>query len=273
MIKLLALDMDGTLLNSQKQLTEPQIKAIHKAVQSGVKLVLCTGRMLTGVKPYFNQLGLDAENEYVIVNNGCSTHQTSDWKLIDWAELSPEQIEYLATFLPESSMQLTLFDEEHYYVLEDEPNQYSHADAKLVYVEPTILSMENATNQTRHLFQAMFVGTQEATDAFETKHASTLSENFDVVRSQAVLLEILPAGTNKASALKKLADHLQILPEEIMAIGDANNDIEMLTFAGLSIAMGNANDLVKSLADDITDTNDQDGVAKAIYKHIIGEHS
>lgn len=269
MIKLLALDMDGTLLNSQKQLTEPQIEAIHRAVESGVKLVLCTGRMLTGVKPYFDQLGLDAENEYVIVNNGCSTHQTSDWKLIDWAELSPDDIRYLTTFIPESEMQLTLFDEEHYYVLDDEPNEYSRADANLVFVEPTILSMEEATNQSRHLFQAMFVGTKEATEAFETKHAATLNQHFDAVRSQDVLLEILPTGTNKASALKKLAEHLQILPEEIMAMGDANNDIEMLEFAGLSIAMGNANDHVKSLADDITDTNDQDGVAKAIYRHIL----
>ncbi|MBF0819607.1 Cof-type HAD-IIB family hydrolase [Streptococcus acidominimus] len=269
MIKLLALDMDGTLLNSQKELTKPQIEAIHKAVENGVKLVLCTGRMLTGVRPYFDQLGLDAENEYVIVNNGCSTHQTSDWKLIDWAELSPEQIKYLATFLPESAMQLTLFDEDHYYVLEDEPNQYSRADASLVSVEPTILSMEDATNQSRHLFQAMFVGTEEATEAFERKHAATLRKDFDVVRSQDVLLEILPTGTNKASALQTLAERLQILPEEIMAIGDANNDIETLEFAGLSIAMGNASDRIKSLADDITDTNDQDGVAKAIYKHII----
>ncbi|MGT2715331.1 Cof-type HAD-IIB family hydrolase [Streptococcus respiraculi] len=269
MIKLLALDMDGTLLTSQKQLTEPQIEAIHRAVESGVKLVLCTGRMLTGVKPYFDQLGLDAENEYVIVNNGCSTHQTSDWKLIDWTELSPEQIKYLATFISKSEMQLTLFDEEHYYVLEDEPNEFSRMDANLVFVEPSILSMEDATNQSRHLFQAMFVGTQSATDTFESKYTSALSKDFDVVRSQDVLLEILPTGTNKASALKKLAEHLQILPEEIMAMGDANNDIEMLEFAGLSIAMGNASDLVKSFADDVTDTNDQDGVAKAIYKHIL----
>ncbi|MGT2800181.1 Cof-type HAD-IIB family hydrolase [Streptococcus marmotae] len=269
MIKLLALDMDGTLLNSQKQLTQPQIEAIHKAIEMGVKLVLCTGRMLPGVKPYFDQLGLDAENEYVIVNNGCSTHQTSDWKLIDWAELSPDEIRYLATFIPESEMQLTLFDEEHYYVLEDEPNEYSRTDAHLVFVEPTILSMENATNQSRHLFQAMYVGTKEATDAFESNYADLLRKDFDAVRSQDVLLEILPTGANKASALKKLAEHLRILPEEIMAMGDANNDIEMLEFAGLSIAMGNASDLVQSLADDVTDTNDCDGVAKAIYKHIL----
>lgn len=269
MIKLLALDMDGTLLNSEKQLTSQQISAIQKAVDTGVKLVLCTGRMLTGVKPYVTQLGLQAKNEYVIVNNGCSTHQTSDWKLVNARTLSPDDIAYLATFLADTGLQLTLFDEEHYYVLDEEPNTYSRADAHLVFVEPTTLSLQEATQEHRKLFQAMFVGTSEAVDLFEKRHTQVLQQRFDVVRSQDVLLEILPKGANKATALQELAESLHILPEEIMAIGDANNDIEMLQFAGLSIAMGNAHQVIQSLANDITDTNDQDGVAKAIYKHIL----
>jgi len=69
--------------------------------------------------------------------------------------------------------------------------------------------------------------------------------------------------------LKKLADRLGILPEEIMAIGDANNDLEMIAFAGLGIAMGNANEQVKAIAQDITDTNENNGVAKAIEKHVL----
>ena len=81
MIKLIALDMDGTLLNSQKEIPQAHIQAIHQAVEHGVKLVLCTGRPLVGVKPYYEQLGLSGDNEYVIINNGCSTHQTKDWKL------------------------------------------------------------------------------------------------------------------------------------------------------------------------------------------------
>lgn len=78
MIKLIALDMDGTLLNSQKEIPKAHIQAIHQAVEHGVKLVLCTGRPLVGVKPYYEQLGLSGDNEYVIINNGCSTHQTKD---------------------------------------------------------------------------------------------------------------------------------------------------------------------------------------------------
>ena len=70
MIKLLALDMDGTLLNEEKELMQPQIDAIHKAVEAGVKIVLCTGRPLVGVKPFVEQLGFDTDEEFIIVNNG-----------------------------------------------------------------------------------------------------------------------------------------------------------------------------------------------------------
>lgn len=269
MIKLLALDMDGTLLNDQKELTAPQIDAIDQAVKAGVKLVLCTGRMLTGVKPYFAQLGLDAEKEYVIVNNGCSTHQTSDWSLVDWAELTPADIDYLAPFATDTDMQLTLFDEDHYFVVEEKANDFVEEDAAVVFVEPTTISSEEATSGTHRLFQAMFVGPEAAADQFEACHAEELCTHFNGVRSQKTIYEILPQGVNKASALKALTEKLGFTAEEVMAVGDANNDIEMLEFAGLSIAMGNANDTVKALADDVTDSNNHDGVAKAIYKHIL----
>ena len=133
MIKLLALDMDGTLLNEAKEIPQAHITAIHQAIEKGVKLVLCTGRPLFGVLPYYKKLGLDLQNEYVIVNNGCSTHQTSDWGLVDWQELSPADIEYLYDLAEKSDVQLTLFDEEHYFVLGGKPNEIVQNDAKLVF--------------------------------------------------------------------------------------------------------------------------------------------
>lgn len=269
MIKLLALDMDGTLLNDQKELTAPQIEAIHAAVEAGVKLVLCTGRMLTGVKPYFEQLGLAAEEEYVIVNNGCSTHKTNDWSLVDCAELSPQEIAYLAPFAQDTELQLTLFDEDHYFVVEEEANEFVEEDATVVFVEPTTISLQEATSGKHRIFQAMFVGPESAADDFEAKHSKELSQRFNGVRSQKTIFEILPPGISKASALQKLADKLGIDTQDIMAIGDGNNDIEMLELVGLSIAMGNANDHVKSFAKDTTACNNCNGVAKAIHKWIL----
>ena len=160
MIKLLALDMDGTLLNEAKEIPQAHIAAIHQAIEKGVKLVLCTGRPLFGVLPYYKKLGLDLQNEYVIVNNGCSTHQTSDWGLVDWQELSPADIEYLYDLAEKSDVQLTLFDESHYFVLGGKPNQVIENDAKLVFSDLTEISLEEATSGKFRMFQGMFLGTK-----------------------------------------------------------------------------------------------------------------
>lgn len=271
MIKLIALDMDGTLLNENKELMQPQIDAIHQAVEAGVTVVLCTGRPLVGVKPFVEQLGFDTEEEYIIVNNGCSTHSTKDWSLIDWEELSVADIDYLSTFIENDDVQISLFDEEDYFVLAEKANARVNLDAGLVGMIPQPIDLSEARSGKHRFFEAMFVGEKEHIDAFENQHNPVLSQGYSTVRSQDYLLEILPNGASKATGLKKLADRLGILPEEIMAMGDANNDLEMIEFAGLGIAMGNANEQVKAIAQDITDTNENNGVAKAIEQHILNK--
>ena len=162
-----------------------------------------------------------------------------------------------------------LFDEEHYFVLGGKPNQIVQNDAKLVFSDLTEISLEEATSGKYRMFQGMFLGTKEQTDDFEERFATELCQRFSGVRSQPVIYEAMPLGTTKATALSRLAAILKIEPSEIMAMGDANNDIEMLQFAGLGIAMGNASDHVKSLANDVTASNDEDGVARAIEKYIL----
>lgn len=269
MIKLLALDMDGTLLDSNKNISQASVEAIHKAIEHGVQLVLCTGRPLFGVKPYYEQLGHVEENGYAIVNNGCSTHETTNWDLIDWQELSPQDIDYLENLAQKSQVQLTLVDQEHYFVLGGPANETIEADAKLVFTSPREISLEEATSRQHILFQAMFLGLEEAVDDFEDRFADEINQRFSGVRSQPVIYEAMPLGTTKASALARLVDKLGLTAEQVMAIGDADNDIEMLAYAGLSIAMGNANERVKELADFVTDSHNADGVAKAIEKFIL----
>ncbi|CRH85865.1 Phosphatase YidA [Chlamydia trachomatis] len=115
----------------------------------------------------------------------------------------------------------------------------------------------------------MYVGSQAACDEFQERHQEELTQRFNGVRSQKTIYEVLPLGVSKASALKKLAKLLNIDPSEIMAMGDANNDIEMLKFAGLSIAMGNADDHIKALADATTASNNDNGVAQTIHQYIL----
>lgn len=142
MIKLLALDMDGTLLNDQKEISPANIAAIQEAVDAGVKLVLCTGRILSGVKPYFEQLGLDAENEYVILNNGCALHQTSDWSLLNHHGLNADEIAYLADFARGFELPLTLCDVDNYYVVDQMANDHIIEDTQNIFLTPQTISLE-----------------------------------------------------------------------------------------------------------------------------------
>ncbi|GGE38162.1 Cof-type HAD-IIB family hydrolase [Streptococcus himalayensis] len=272
MIQLIALDMDGTLLDEAKEIPQANIDAIHQALEKGVKLVLCTGRPLIGVKPYFEKLGLDSENEYVIVNNGCSTHQTSDWSLVDFEALTADDIRYLASLTKDRAVQFTLFDEEHYFVVDEKPSEIVRQDASLVFTQPTEISLAEATSGKHTLFEGMFLAEKEILDQFEKDYATILAGRFNGVRSQPTIYETLPKATSKASALARLAANLQIEPATIMALGDANNDIEMLEFAGLGIAMGNASDTVKSIADAVTGSNEENGVATAIQRYILKEN-
>lgn len=269
MIKLLALDLDGTLLDDQKKISPENIAAIHKAVDAGVKLVLCTGRILSGTKPYFDQLGLDVENEYAILNNGCATHQTSDWTLVDYHGLSGQEIAYLNNFAQGFDLPLTLCDVEHYYVVDQEANQDIIDDTKNIFSTPKKISLESAQQHAQPFFLAKFVGRRDLVDAFMEKHNQELSQHFNTVLSQPTIFEMLPKNVSKASALKALAEKLGFSQEEVMAVGDANNDLEMLEYAGLAIAMGNAADHVKAVASDVTLNNNDHGVAAAIEKWIL----
>lgn len=269
MIKLLALDMDGTLLNEDKKIPQENIKAIHAAIDAGVKLVLCTGRPLVGVKPYFKELGLDAENEYLIVNNGATIHQSKDWSIIDYRSLSKEDLYTLRKTVENSPVQLTVFDQDHYIVIDQEPSSLVIRDAGYVFTSPITMTLEEAIKSPVPLFQAMFLADPDQLDQFENEHGVRLAQDFSCVRSQPVIFEAMPPGTTKASALKDLAEKLEISRDQIMAMGDGNNDLEMLEFAGLGVAMGNASDTVKEKANAVTLSNDQAGVAAAIYKYIL----
>ena len=269
MIKLLALDMDGTLLNDQKEISPANIAAIQEAVDAGVKLVLCTGRILSGVKPYFEQLGLDAENEYVILNNGCALHQTSDWSLLDHHGLNADEIAYLADFARGFELPLTLCDVDNYYVVDQTANAHIIEDTQNIFLTPKTISLKKTRDHQQPFFLAKFVGEPGLVGDFMKEKDAELSQRFNTVLSQPSIYETLPQGVSKATALQSLAEKLGLLPTEIMAIGDGNNDREMLEFAGLAIAMDNASVPIKALANHVTKSNNEDGVAAAIYKWIL----
>ena len=271
MIKLIAIDMDGTLLNEKKHIDKAQKEAIHEAVEAGIKIVLCTGRPLYGILPFYEELGLselDSEG-YVILNNGCSIHKTKDWELIDQVNFTSDDIDYLYKFSEGYDINFTLVNDYYYFNIGRKPTDELITDAGFVFSDITNISLKEAKNGKHKIIKIMFLGNPNIMADFQKENENILKDKYNSVLSQPYVYEILPKGNNKGTGLKKLAKKLGIKQEEIMAIGDGNNDIEMFEYANYSVAMENGTELAKKAAKYQTDSNENDGVAKAIRKYAL----
>ena len=271
MIKLIAIDMDGTLLNEKKHIDKAQKEAIHEAIEAGIKIVLCTGRPLYGILPFYEELGLselDSEG-YVILNNGCSIHKTKDWKLIDQVNFTSDDIEYLYKLSESYNINFTLVNDTYYFNIGRKPTDELIKDAGFVFSDITDISLEEAKSGKHKIMKIMFLGDPEIMADFQEKNEDIIKSKYSGVLSQSYVYEVFPKDNNKGTGLKKLAEKLGIKQEEVMAIGDGNNDIEMFEYANYSVAMKNATELAKKAAKYETDSNENDGVAKAIRKYAL----
>lgn len=272
MIKLIAIDMDGTLLNGKKHIDKVQKEAIHEAIEAGIKIVLCTGRPLYGILPFYEELGLselDSEG-YVILNNGCSIHKTKNWELIDQVNFTSDDIDYLYKFSEGYDINFTLVNDYYYFNIDDrKPTDELITDAGFVFSDITNISLKEAKNGKHKIIKIMFLGNPNIMANFQKENESILKDKYSSVLSQPYIYEILPKGNNKGTGLKKLAKKLGIKQEEIMAIGDGNNDIEMFEYAHYSVAMENGTKPARKAAKYQTDSNENNGVAKAIRKYAL----
>ena len=268
MIKLVAIDMDGTLLNSKKELleeTKQYFKDFHKK-ETETLLVLCTGRPETGIRPYLKDLGYLEENHYIISQNGANIYESRTGKRVMDAFLDSAAIQKWIELGKKHGISVMGAGVDYYYCFDQEPTEWMEFDVKLVSGKLKRIPTEESLNTD--FYKILLMGDEEQLNEFETFIPQEWRDEFYVVRSQKYLVEVLTKGVNKAFGLEKLAKELNIQPSEIAAVGDAANDIEMLEYAGLAIAMGNGSEEVKAISDIVTDTNENNGVIKAINKLI-----
>ena len=268
MIKLIAIDMDGTLLNSKKELleeTKQYFKNFHNK-NTETLLVLCTGRPESGIRPYLKDLGYLEENHYIISQNGANIYESQTEKRVMDAFVDSKAIQKWIELGKTHGISVMGAGVDYYYSFDEDPTEWMEFDVKLVSGKLKRIPTEESLNTD--FYKILLMGDEEQLNEFETYIPEAWRDEFYVVRSQKYLVEVLTKGVNKAFGLEKLAKELNIQPSEIAAIGDAANDIEMLEYAGLAIAMGNASEEVKAIADIVTDTNENNGVIKAIDKLI-----
>lgn len=267
-IKLIAIDIDGTLLNDQHQVTSEVKAALDEAQARGIKIVLCTGRPIIGVLPLVEELGLDKQDDFVISYNGSIIQDAHTKEKISLHGLTHEDFLDIEMTARRLDVHLHTETEEHIYTANRDISPYTVHEAYLVNMPIRYRTPEEMTPDLS-IIKMMMIDDPEKLARVEQELPDFMRERFTVVKSTPFFLEILNKNVNKGAAVHQLATHLGLTSDEVMAIGDNENDLEMIQYAGTGVAMGNATENVKNHATVITKTNNEHGVAHAIRTYAL----
>ncbi|WP_047984484.1 Cof-type HAD-IIB family hydrolase [Ornithinibacillus californiensis] len=240
-VKLIALDMDGTLLNKAHEVDERTKEAIRSALEKGVHVVLSTGRSIGTCYPIAEELGLTS---YLVTCNGGEVW-TMEKQLLEQHLLETEIVEKIWHLGAGLGIHMWMTSTEGFFIGERPENLYDYQWLKF--------GMDSV--DTDKLDQAV-------------KELSYFAD-LEITNSLPTNIEINPKGVSKARALQRVCSEIGITMKEVMACGDSLNDIKMIQEAGIGVAMGNAQEAIKKVANHVTDTNDNYGVAKAIEKFVL----
>lgn len=272
-IKLIALDLDGTLLNSKKQITEGNLRALKRCIEQGILIVPCTGRTVDGIPEAVRSIpGI----RYGITTNGAviedmEQNQVIDSNLLSW-ELALELLQFVDPYpvmydpyierrgITEAKFLNHLTDYGLSPVLQDLVINTRDLHSNIIdYVKKNQKPVEKIN---------LFFGDMQLRQRLRT----ILEKRSDILVTSSIPnnLEINALDATKGDALLRLASHLGLKVDQTMAVGDGENDLSMIQKAGVGVAMKNGIDELKKIADYITGTNEEDGVASAICKLAFG---
>jgi hypothetical protein len=268
--------MDGTLLNSNHEISERNKETLRQAKKLGVNIAITTGRLFGSARYYSNLIGI--ENTPVIASNGAYIKTNYDDIPVLENSIPKEIAIEIYKIIKKHNLKIN-FNSWDTLIREDEvPDDHAY----------TIMNKQLPDDKkVKFIINSDFISAIESFDGKILKGIVIERENLDnlwaakdelkeifgdklhVVSSGTDNIEIMIGTTSKGNAVAHLADILNVNAEEVMCIGDSENDISMLKFAGIGVAMGNALQITKDIADYITDTNDNDGVAKAVEHFVL----
>lgn len=269
--RLIAFDMDGTLLNSQKQISQGSLAAIDSAVKAGKTVCLCTGRCIPELEEYFPV----TENiRYLICESGVFGYDKLRNEYLFHDPMDVCTAAEIMRRMRDSCEDVMI---------------HIHCDRSIVQRDKIPLMDRYFMGVYRPLYERTCFTVEDICSFFlddpfspnkinvycrseeqrDRIHRSLSDLNVDFKHVEGKSLECIPEGRTKGTGLKKLCDHLSIPAEQAIAVGDADNDIEMFEAAGFAIAMGNSNRNILSIADAVVSDNDHDGCAEAIMKYLL----
>lgn len=290
MYKFVAIDLDGTLLNSYGEVTKDTKDALLKAKSQGVEIVLSSGRPISSTESLAKELGVD---NYLISGNGAAVYDIKNQKLIWDRFLSKEQVLNIAKLCEENSFFYNVYTEDevianslNYNVLFYHKENLKKIEEKRTHinvVQNIAKYIEDSgkdkflkitvCDESQFIFNSIMKRLKaiDGIDVLETEYMSRkkIKSGTEDVNIQYYYTEVTNKNVNKWSAIEFLLNKMNINKEEVVAIGDNMNDIEMIQNAGLGIVMGNSNPKMKEIADEIVSDNNSEGVLEAFNKFIL----
>lgn len=267
--EIIALDIDGTLTNDEKVITEKTKNALIKIQQMGKKVILATGRHPFGVIPYAEELQLKKYGGYLLCFNGGVAVKVTEngFETLYSKEFPNEYIPIVCEIVKNSNITVNTFKED-LIVANQKVNKYTYVEHEI-----TKLPFKQVKDFVRYVDfpvnKLLLAGEPEEIDKYQQTIKYYLDGKADVFKSAPFFLEVVPFGVNKGAGLAPLLEKMNLTKENLIACGDSYNDITMIGYAGLGVAMENAEEDVKKIANYITSSNNDDGIYEVIEKFML----
>lgn len=261
--RLIALDVDGTLLNDDYELTENTIKTLHRIHKAGGSIVLCTGRGPVSTIPVLEQLGLEG---VLITHNGAATVEAPGPKLLHQFSFDIQDVEPMISYCRKQNIHFDVCTALDMYVEkmgEREASMYKKYMIIPKHIDDLLALPEQIVKLT------LFGSEEEMDRAEQDLNSASLPQELHWIRSGVEFIDIMLHFVSKGEALRQLAEQWHIPSSEIIAIGNYYNDIDMIRFAGLGIAMDNSPEAVKKAANQVTLSNNEEGVHQALLQYVL----
>lgn len=263
--EMLVLDIDGTLTNSRKEVSKATAKAVIDLQERGKTVVLASGRCFAGIRETAAEIDLEKYDSYILAFNGAAIMNSRTKELVYNVQLPADMIAPLYEAACQMDLGISVYHGEE-IVTGRRIDPYIKTDARACNM--TIREVDNFPEFVDFpVNKCLLSGEPSKMEKILPELKERFSDRISVFRSDPCYIEMMPKNIDKAYSLGKLLDKLGLSKEKMVCVGDSYNDITMIEYAGLGVAMGNALDEVKKKANFVTDSNDEDGIVKVIEEY------
>lgn len=268
-VRLIALDLDDTLLNSQREISDENVAALRECAKKGIYVVLCSGRAEEAILPFVRRLEIAGSQagRYLIAINGCSIFDLHERRQIFCRKVEPEILKRTNEIAKSYGLCSEVYTPDTIYY--PEYNEWTKLDVDLCGLKGVVVEDYDALLE-QPFVKMLVPGEPEKLLKLQDQLRTEFGNRAVIFISKPYFLEILPPACGKGEGVSWLAEHIGIPVETTMGFGDSWNDESMLRMCGYGVCMKNGADGVKQIADYVTDkTNDESGVADFIQKHLL----